>query len=693
MHHNTLKRLLTISTRQAFISIALLLASLANNSAGAENDIFTMSLRELTSMEVSVASKYKTSVNVAPAAVTAYQTTDIQQLGYFTLAELSDITAGYGSNQLFAEKGFVTRGQSGSSFDNLRHLVLVDGIPVNHIRSNKAPVDYELPLYFAKSVELLRGPASSLYGVGAFYGVVNITPFASEDGNSIFVSQQQYRDGRRVMVNASNDSNHGVSRLAASHWQISPSASAVGIKNSAENPDHLYWDDQNSQFIFADYALTTGQFKGLSLGSIYMSRDSGIGEYWAGNYSSQGNTLHWETWVPYLKYERSLKENLRIKSYLKSNFSRDAGEFVPVPASTDIDLTSTDTLAFASYDLQYENYEGLLETYFDSSNGWHFIGGINLDSRKQIGGTSSYEDLLISINQDRIDLTIGGENSNPLQDSNSLITRSLYAQLNKRFDVLAGFHFVGGFRYDNSLFKNDENSQTSPRIAFIQELTPQLSMKLIWGNALRSPSVKESTINALVEEKEGFAPSLKPETYEMLEFNVSWQSTHFYASASIFDNQTKDVIFRDWDALGAPYDNLNGEQKSDGYELEIKYLPNNRLNLWANVTNGDSRNELGTPNAGIASSTINIGGQFQMNKITGSLVRKHITGYTTHNTNDELSGHSIVDANFIYRLNKDINLHLTAKNILNEEYYLMSGDTQNIRGDLRSVLLGFEIRL
>src|SRR6185436_6886304 len=91
-----------------------------------------LALAELLNMSATVATKNAAAVSRSPSTITVYGEQDIRRLGYYTLADLADVTAGYGSYSIFGEKVFETRGQKAGSFVNNKHLVLIDGIPVNH---------------------------------------------------------------------------------------------------------------------------------------------------------------------------------------------------------------------------------------------------------------------------------------------------------------------------------------------------------------------------------------------------------------------------------------------------------------------------------------------------------------------------------------------------------------------------------
>lgn len=131
-----------------------------------ETDIFELSLEQLINMPVAVASTSTKSQADAPASVSVYDQVHLQQLNRYSLSELAQVTPGFAAYEIYGERVFSTRGQKAGSFENNKHLVLVDGIPVNHARANKAPTAYELPLLFATRVEFMRGPDSALHGVG-----------------------------------------------------------------------------------------------------------------------------------------------------------------------------------------------------------------------------------------------------------------------------------------------------------------------------------------------------------------------------------------------------------------------------------------------------------------------------------------------------------------------------------------------
>lgn len=110
----------------------------------------------------------------SPVAVTVLDRRTIEERGYQTLAEALQVVPGV----RVAQTGGI--GQQASAFIRgtaSRHaLVLLDGVPVNDPSEPNGAFNFgnDLTLLDVERIELLRGPASSLYGSGAIGGVVNI---------------------------------------------------------------------------------------------------------------------------------------------------------------------------------------------------------------------------------------------------------------------------------------------------------------------------------------------------------------------------------------------------------------------------------------------------------------------------------------------------------------------------------------
>jgi outer membrane receptor for ferrienterochelin and colicins len=173
------------------IVVALMAAA---PNIGEAQQLPELSLEELMSMDagrVFGASERIQPVTEAPASVSFITAEEIAKYGYRTLADiLNGVRGMYVSDDrnfsLMGTRGFAKPGDY-----NTRILLLVNGHRVNDNVFGQAEIGAEFgldPAMFER-VEIIRGPASSVYGDSAFFAVVNVMTRsgASLGGESVTV--------------------------------------------------------------------------------------------------------------------------------------------------------------------------------------------------------------------------------------------------------------------------------------------------------------------------------------------------------------------------------------------------------------------------------------------------------------------------------------------------------------------------
>jgi outer membrane receptor for ferrienterochelin and colicins len=137
-------------------------------------DRFISRVAFIRSSIISSVSKRNEDMRLAPATTAVITAEEILQRGYTDLIDVLkdlpgfDISVYYG--QLYAN--VYQRGLRTNNTD--KTLLLVDGVEENDLWSNFADISQQYPVTNIKRIEVIYGPASTMYGPTAFSGVINI---------------------------------------------------------------------------------------------------------------------------------------------------------------------------------------------------------------------------------------------------------------------------------------------------------------------------------------------------------------------------------------------------------------------------------------------------------------------------------------------------------------------------------------
>ena len=154
-----------------------------------------LSLEELMKIRIEPvfgASRRLQPVTEAPASVTIVTADDIARHGYRTVAEILRGVRGFSTTD---DRNYSYVGVGGFAIPgdyNTRILLLVDGHRMNDNVFDQAQIGAESGLDPAafERVEIIRGPASSLYGTTAFFAVVNIITRTGASLNGVHLSAE-----------------------------------------------------------------------------------------------------------------------------------------------------------------------------------------------------------------------------------------------------------------------------------------------------------------------------------------------------------------------------------------------------------------------------------------------------------------------------------------------------------------------
>lgn len=139
---------------------------------------------------VFTASRHEQPITKAPASVDVISSEQIKRYGWRTVASILGSLPGFISTYDRAYHHVGVRGFAPPGDYNTRILVLIDGHRVNESLQDYAGLgrDFPVDVQNIERVEVVRGPASSLYGSSALFAVVNVITQRGRDLQGVRLS-------------------------------------------------------------------------------------------------------------------------------------------------------------------------------------------------------------------------------------------------------------------------------------------------------------------------------------------------------------------------------------------------------------------------------------------------------------------------------------------------------------------------
>jgi outer membrane cobalamin receptor len=179
-----MRRKLTLVTA---LGAVLLLAGLTPRASGEEqqgkkldaND--EVSLEDLLSAKISVSSTKGETILESSSVVTVIDRKTIEQHGYRTVEEALQSVAGITVMRSYLLQGMVTsRGVLQDLYAN-KNLVLINNVPAWHAVTGESRIE-RVGINDVERIEVLKGPASVLYGSQAYTSAINIVTRSAKPG-------------------------------------------------------------------------------------------------------------------------------------------------------------------------------------------------------------------------------------------------------------------------------------------------------------------------------------------------------------------------------------------------------------------------------------------------------------------------------------------------------------------------------
>lgn len=505
-----------------------------------------MSLKELMGLEVfSAASLLPIEQVKAPGTVYSFNRNDFVRLGVRRLDDLLAYVPGLQINQnRKRHRSIWARGQLDRFNDKM--VLLVDGVRRQHVYYGNFSLGDNFPLEKLEKVEIILGPASTLYGANAFGGIISVTT-------------RTFTDHKHIEATAEGgDNGRGKGTLLYN----SPQLQAFG---SYLDQDAPFRDDRKSfiggetlQPLDEDYAnlfLKASPFKGLTLSLDYYrnntpflfiptTQDAFIEEdsltltalYEAGDLERgkiQANFYY--TWDYAREYEN--EQQTQTLGYQENQDAIMAGSTV-----TGFKRLFDDHIVALGFnwmhteadDMNFERRFYYRRGFLDSPE----TGSLLADPNVSNDDYAVFMQEVWNINS-QLNLTLGGRYDNFEQ-------------------------FGDHFNYRAALVYTPDDSQT---------------WKLLYGTGIRTPTFREYL--KVLEGTRFVAPIPDPERIKSLELSYLYQWEHANLNVTLFQNKVDDYIHEVPTPDGADEFFTNSETpwQLRGVETLLQIKPINDLDL------------------------------------------------------------------------------------------------------------------
>jgi outer membrane receptor protein involved in Fe transport len=649
------------------LSVIILLAFLLGISipgANAEEvdpeNPFTMSLAQLMQVEITGATLTEKSLKNVPAAVTVFTREEIRRLGMDYLHELLNLVPGYQSQRysdMSTGSYYSSRGRRQGP-NSREVLLLLDGRPMNDPRTNGPAFGTRLPLGQIERVEIIRGPGSAIYGSNAFTGVINVITISDENQATLSAGTDNLQQGE---IHLSGRNDEWYAKLFAH------GAHEGGQDYTVPDPYGAGFLTTSDPARSGDFDMTIGHGKTkLSLLHRQVSTDDFYtAELLANgfNEASSKDTL--------VTLEQSWNWNPNFTSHLMLGYRQNdvtANIQVTAPGALQaISSPSSDEPLLSRSNLKSDAQYLKIDNNWDLDGNSSLQGGMELrrDVEVEASSHTNYDLAQFSAimkGQATPPVSYYGTLDNVTQvgteENRNMV--GLYSQYQRPLWEEA--ELTLGVRYDKY---NGIDGMLSPRAALVQQLNPIHSLKLLYGEAFRAPTLAETGLlnNPIISSN----PDLKNESIQTwdLIWIAQWQKLGLNFGG--FHNHIKDPIALKNVNNIRTYANLDEDDTSQGLEFETSYQISPPWLLRATLTRF-----LQLPDSALREA-----------KTLGSLMvnyEKDLWNFNLvgvyHGQRDMYSGSSIltlddywvVNGKICYQVSKKWLLFTQAKNLLNEDY-------------------------
>ena len=518
--------------RICLVASLCLIAGLAHaDPAEKSGEIEDLDLVGLLNVEVSTASKTAESLDEAAAVITVVTRADIERWGYQSVAEVLQHTLGFYliDDHILPNAG--VRGMTGGlGAESGVIKVMIDGRSVAYRRTSGNWLGVELvPLESVAQIEIIRGPASALYGADAFLGVVNI----------ITLPPDQLRPVRARASLGFVEGNPGTrfdvvsgARLDRFDFLLGAAGELTdrsGLVLPSTSPAPRLPGDVGDRRFAANL-----ERRSLVLQSRIGYRDERVGELvlsaYASGFQRGGDFAHWAQLTNPPGTESATRGTVIALGQFRANLDG----LVHATPELDFAISSTyfqggvlpqdrvdvgNALFYVERNESYRGVDALAEARYTPSDRFNLIVGVEtIFDREDLEGPH------------RIDAATNSPIPEPREARGAVDFVDVGAYVSSSYKLFDPWlKLTGGMRYDHH---SEYEGQLTGRVGLTSQWSRALTAKLLYGSAFKAPSPYLLRAEPLRLGDVIGNPDLEPQRVHTLEYQMSFRPSRFFWMSS-----------------------------------------------------------------------------------------------------------------------------------------------------------------
>ena len=549
---------------------------------------------------LSIATGRQQSIAQAPAVASVITARDIDAMGATGLDEVLETVPGLhvaikrsGYDPIYAFRGV-------HSEYNPQVLVLVNGIPLSNLfNGDRNSIWGDMPVKAISRIEIIRGPGSAVYGADAFAGVINIITKTRRDikDTELGVRGGSYNTRDFWFLHGADIQDFEVAFMLEYHktdghneiidLDAQSTLDAIFGTSASLAPGPVSLSRDN-----LDLRLDVHRGRWRLRAGLQQRRDWGLGAGAAGalSPSSRYRSDRWSVDASY--HNTEVKKNWELSaqfSYLDTSQETETNLII-FPEGTNLGAgvypdgfignpevferhSRADISAF---------YTGVERHQVRMGLGYYY-GDIYKTQESKNFGPDPGTGTPLPANSDLVDVSDTNLIFLPETDRSNY-----YSFLQDIWQLAPDWELTSGIRVDRY---SDFGTTTNPRLALVWSTRRDLTTKLLYSRAFRSPSITETHLinNPVVLGN----PDLDPETMESYELAFDYHPTsELRLALNLFSYRWDDIInfIPDPNAPTSTAQN-NGRQTGKGAELEFSWKYNTQIKLSGNYALQKAKDE------------------------------------------------------------------------------------------------------